>query len=114
MDTKVIKRALCVIPGIGTPISIYYFISSSELRRAATKGLLLLPSSAVLIAISVVLPIPGPILLLAGAYLYWGVIALVAGAGFLSLFLAEYFVRRAPKIKTKKEEETIKVSIASE
>lgn len=109
MDTKKVKQALCVVPGIGTPVSIYYFVTSKDLRSAAIKGLLLLPASVVVLALSVAFPIPGAVLLVAGAYLYWGIISLLAGAGFLSLLLAKYFAVRlgevkAPAVELRKEE----------
>ncbi len=103
METVKIKKTLCVVPGIGLPTSVYYFVTSKDLRKAAIKGLLLIPASAFVLAMSVVMPIPGAVLLLAGAYLYWGTISLLVGAGFLTLLFAKFFTARVPEVEIKKE-----------
>ncbi len=103
MNTNTIKKSMCVVPGVGLPTSIYYFVTSRDLRKAAIKGLLLVPASAFVLGVSMVLPIPGALLLLAGAYLYWGMISLVVGAGFLTLLFAKYFTTRVPEVEIKRE-----------
>jgi len=101
MNTNTIKKSMCVVPGVGLPTSVYYYVTSRDLRKAATKGLLLIPASAFVLGVSMVLPIPGALLLLAGAYLYWGMISLVVGAGFLTLLFAKFFTTR---VEIRKEE----------
>jgi|GEM_PF-6686516 len=80
------KKMACFLPGFGTPISLYYTITSRELRSTALKGLALLPAAVVLLAMNPI--IPSQITLLAGAYLYWGMIALAGGWGFVTMLVA--------------------------
>ncbi|GBE19022.1 hypothetical protein BMS3Abin16_01634 [archaeon BMS3Abin16] len=80
------KKAACFLPGFGTPISLYYTITSRELRGTALKGLAILPAAVVLLAMNTI--VPSQITLIAGAYLYWGMIALAGGWGFVTLLVA--------------------------
>ena len=80
------KKMACFLPGFGTPISLYYTITSRELRSTALKGLALLPAAVVLLAMNPI--VPSQITLLAGAYLYWGMIALAGGWGFVTMLVA--------------------------
>ncbi len=80
------KKVACFLPGFGTPISLYYTITNRELRSTALKGLALLPAAVLLLAMNPVLP--SQITLIAGAYLYWGMIALAGGWGFVTMLVA--------------------------
>ncbi|MEE9594136.1 MAG: DUF456 domain-containing protein [Candidatus Hydrothermarchaeales archaeon] len=102
MNGYKLQRATCMVPGIGTLASIYYLLTNKEMRATAKKGLMLLPISAALLSLSTVIPIPGPVLLLAGAYLYWSIIALAAGWGILAAMIVITFIvnTSAGKIST--------------
>lgn len=92
MDGSKLQKAVCMVPGIGVLFSIYYFLTNKDLRKAAAKGLMLLPISAFLISSSTIAPIPSPMLLLAGAYLYWSILALAAGGGILASAVVITFI----------------------
>jgi len=95
MDGSKLQKAVCMVPGIGVLFSIYYFLTNKDLRKAAAKGLMLLPISAFLISSSTIISIPSPMLLLAGAYLYWSILALAAGWGLLASAVVVTFIVKA-------------------
>jgi len=95
MDGYKLQKAVCMVPGIGVLFSIYYFLTSKDLRKAATKGFMLLPISAFLLSASTIISVPSPLLLLAGAYLYWSILALAAGWGILVPAVVITFIVKA-------------------
>lgn len=84
MDAK-IKKMACFLPGLGTPISLYYVATNKELKSAALKGLAILPIALLVVTMTPL--VPSAIALLAAAYLYWGIISLAAGWGFLTMLI---------------------------
>ncbi len=88
MGMVTLKKMACFLPGLGTPVSLYYSLTNAELRSTALKGLFLLPVSVLLLSSQNMMSIPYSLLWVAGAYLYWGVLALAGGWGFLAMLIA--------------------------
>jgi hypothetical protein len=80
-----VKKMACFLPGLGAPVSLYYAFTSKELRGTALKGLSLLPIAVLIVMANSV--VPTTLALLAGAYIYWGLMALAGGWGFLAMLL---------------------------
>jgi hypothetical protein len=80
------KKMACFLPGLGTPVSLYYTFTSKELRGTALKGLAILPVALVVVSMNAI--VPTALALLAGVYIYWGVIAMAGGWGFLAMLIA--------------------------
>lgn len=80
------KKMACFLPGLGTPVSLYYAFTNKELRGTALKGLAILPAAVIVLFARPLTP--SPLALLAGAYIYWGLMALAGGWGFLVMFVA--------------------------
>jgi len=83
---QLVKKTACFLPGLGTPVSLYYTITSKELRGTALKGLAMLPAAGIVLSMGTI--IPSSIAMLAGAYIYWGIIALAGGWGFVAMLAA--------------------------
>jgi hypothetical protein len=79
------KKVACFLPGLGTPVSLYFTVTSKKLRSTGLKGLAILPIAAVLPSSSLV---PTSIALIAGTYIYWGIIAMAGSWGFLGMLFA--------------------------
>ncbi len=80
------KKIVCFLPGVGTPVSLYYAVTSKELRNTGLKGLAMLPAAIIVGSMGTILP--STITLLAGAYIYWSIIALAGGWGFFTMLIA--------------------------
>ncbi len=80
------KKIACFLPGVGTPVSLYYAVTNKELRNTGLKGLAMLPAAIIVGSMSTI--VPSAVTLLAGAYIYWGIIALAGGWGFLTMLVA--------------------------
>ncbi len=88
MSIVALKKMACFLPGMGTPVSLYYSLTNDELRGTAVKGLILLPISVLVLSSQNMMSIPYSLLWVAGAYLYWGILALAGGWGFLAMLVA--------------------------
>ncbi len=84
--SETVKKVACFLPGVGVPVSLYYAFTNKEMRAIAIKGLALIPIAILVLGASSIMP--AAVSLLAGAYLYWGVIAMAGGWGFLAMLLA--------------------------
>lgn len=80
-----VKKAACFLPGLGTPISLYYAATNKDLRGTALKGLAMIPAATLVVAANSIMP--GPITLLASAHLYWSVLALAGSWGFIAMLM---------------------------
>jgi hypothetical protein len=80
------KKIVCFLPGVGTPVSLYYAVTNKELRNTGLKGLAMLPAAIIVGSMGTILP--SSLTLLAGAYIYWSIIALAGGWGFLTMLVA--------------------------
>jgi hypothetical protein len=83
-----LKKMACFLPGMGTPASIYYFFTNASIRPTALKGLFVLLVSVVILALRTILPLPYTLIWLATIYVYWGIVALAGGWGFLTMLVA--------------------------
>jgi len=88
MGMVTLKKMACFLPGLGTPVSLYYSLTNAELRNTALKGLLLLPAAVILLSSQNMMSVPYELLFVASAYLYWGALALAGGWGFLAMLVA--------------------------
>ncbi len=82
------KKIACFVPGIGAPVSLYYFITNPRLRGAALKGIFLLLASVIILASRTTVHLPSPLIWLSTTYVYLGIYAIAAGWGFLAMLIA--------------------------
>lgn len=81
---EIIKKALCFAPGVGVPMSAYCALSKDKsLNNFGKAGL-------GIFGISISMMIPGMVnfaFLIAGFYIYLGIMAFAASWGFIALAL---------------------------
>lgn len=104
MSIMMLKKMACFVPGVGTPVSLYYTLTNAELRSTALKGLLILPVSVVVLAMSQMVSIPLAIMGLAGAYIYWSILAMAGSWGFLAMLVAWRAVEKVPPLMEPEKE----------
>lgn len=97
------KKVGCCTPGLGAPLSLYYFCTGSEKCRAdAKKGFFILGASVIVLSLSPMIAFPSGLLLLASVYLYWAVLGLAASWGFIVLYFGyKVFTRSTIATKVK-------------
>lgn len=85
MENNIVRKILCFVPGVGVPASAYYALISKD-KSMNTVGRF----GFVVFGAAVAMMVPGMInfaFLMAGFYIYLGIVALAASWGFLAMLL---------------------------